>query len=281
MLFYLGTHQPQWLGLTDVPLFVSHRRLTKRKTFPRALGPWALDSGGFSELSMFGEWRTTPEDYVAAVRRYMAAIGKMQWAAIQDWMCEPFIVARTGLSVVEHQRRTIENYLTLTAMAPEIPWAPVIQGFVRDDYHRHIDDYEAAGVDLRAMPIVGVGSICRRQGTELAARILRSISVRGINVHAFGIKTLGLRKVGDAIESSDSLAWSFNARRNPPLAGCRHRNCANCLRYALRWRERIVNEGIQAWAPSPQMTMFAEDTARWRDLPNNSPGAMRDAGEEN
>ena len=50
--FYLGTHQPQWLALLEVPLFVSHRRLAKRTRLPRSCGSWALDSGGFSELAL-------------------------------------------------------------------------------------------------------------------------------------------------------------------------------------------------------------------------------------
>jgi hypothetical protein len=29
---------------------------------------WALDSGGFSELSLYGGWRTTPEEYVLFFR---------------------------------------------------------------------------------------------------------------------------------------------------------------------------------------------------------------------
>src|SRR5690242_4741899 len=97
MRFYLGTHMPSWLTKTDVPLFVSHRRLLgelrpgrgARKTLPRARGPWALDSGGFTELQMFGEWRTTPAEYIAAVRRYRDEIGGLVWAAPMDWMCEP------------------------------------------------------------------------------------------------------------------------------------------------------------------------------------------------
>lgn len=49
-LFYLGTHQPQWLGRYDVPMFISRRRLSSRKSLPQARGRWALDSGGFTEL---------------------------------------------------------------------------------------------------------------------------------------------------------------------------------------------------------------------------------------
>ena len=48
--FYMGSHQPHWLATTEVPLFVSHRRLAARRSFPRAATAWALDSGAYSEL---------------------------------------------------------------------------------------------------------------------------------------------------------------------------------------------------------------------------------------
>ncbi len=43
------------------------------------------------------------------------------------------------------------------------------------------------------------------------------------------------------LTSADSMAWSVDARRKPPLPGCtRHKNCANCPRYALRWRRQVL-----------------------------------------
>ncbi|WNO26803.1 hypothetical protein SEA_SCRICK_20 [Mycobacterium phage Scrick] len=89
---YLGTHITSWLGHAGVPLFVSHRRLKRLRSLPRAIEVWALDSGGFSELSMFGGWQTTAREYVEAVNRYDQQIGKLEWAAPQDWMCEPDMV---------------------------------------------------------------------------------------------------------------------------------------------------------------------------------------------
>src|SRR5207248_3954856 len=87
MRFYLGTHQPAWLARDlGVPLLVSHRRLASRRSLPRATGPWALDSGGFTELSLYGKWRTDVHAYVAAVRRYSREIGNLDWAAGHDWM---------------------------------------------------------------------------------------------------------------------------------------------------------------------------------------------------
>src|SRR5436190_20996822 len=106
--FYLGTHEASWLARLDVPLFVSHVRLRRFKTLPAARTAWALDSGGFTELSKNDRWVTEPAAYVDACRRYMAEIGRLDWAAPMDWMCEPFMVAKTGLSVDCHQPFTVE-----------------------------------------------------------------------------------------------------------------------------------------------------------------------------
>ncbi len=243
--FWLGTHQPHWLALTDVHLFVSHRTLAQRRRLPRASGPWALDSGAFSEVATYGEFQTSPRAYTEAVRRYAQEVGNLQWAAMQDWMCEPAILARTGLDVAEHQRRT--NYLELRFLAVDLPVVPVLQGWTRDDYHRCVDLYANAGVDLQAAPLVGLGSVCRRQGTTEIGAIVRSLAGHGLRLHGFGVKTEGLTHYSHALASADSMAWSYQARREPPLLGCaRHRNCANCLRYALAWRERVLRRCTDA-----------------------------------
>ena len=234
MRFYLGTHHSNWLGLTNVPLFISRRRLQDRRTFPRALGPWALDSGGFSELSMFGAWQVTPKQYAAQVLRFGEEIGQLAWAAPQDWMCEPSIIAKTGLSVAEHQARTTANYLELRGL--NAPVVPVLQGWEYGDYLEHMEGYAKAGVCLTAEPLVGVGTICRRQNTLEAAAILTTIRALGVRIHGFGLKTDALKRIGLGIESADSMAWSSGARWRPALEGHTHKSCANCLEYALQWR---------------------------------------------
>lgn len=242
MRFWLGTHLPSWLERIDVPLFVSRRRLAGRKRFPRALGEWALDSGGFTELSMFGGWRTSTRQYIHEVRRFRDEIGNLQWAAPQDWMCEPHITAKTGYSVTEHQRRTVTNLIELRMSAPDLPWVPVLQGWTLDDYQRCADRYELAGIDLAAEPIVAIGSVCRRQQTQGGREVVQLFSRAGVRLHAFGMKQTGLRECAYMLESSDSLAWSYAARRaaKPFLATCKHRACANCMDYALDWRTRLL-----------------------------------------
>jgi hypothetical protein len=194
--FLLGSYQPHWLGLADVPLMVSHRTLARRRTLPRARGPWALDSGAFSEIAAHGAFQTTLCEYVAAVCRYADEIGRLAWAAPQDWMCEPFMVRRTGLDVPAHQRRTIASVLELRSLAPELPWIPVLQGFDLDDYRRHADAYGQVGIDLVAEPLVGLGSIRRRQATSEIDRIVTTLAGQGLRLHGFGVKTAGLGRYG-------------------------------------------------------------------------------------
>ncbi len=240
MRFYLGAHHPHWLERAPFPLFVSHRRLAARRRLPRAATSWALDSGGFTELRLHGRWRTSAAEYVAAVRRYRDEIGSLDWAAPQDWMCEPFMLAKTGLTVAVHQAHTVANYLELRSLAPDLPFIPVLQGWSLDDYRRCAELYERSGIHLAAEPLVGVGSVCRRQATGEIEVIVHSLAATGLRLHGFGVKTRGMVRYADCMASADSLAWSFEARRAAPLPGCRHANCANCLRYAAAWRERAL-----------------------------------------
>jgi hypothetical protein len=255
LTFYLGSHQPHWLWepAADFPLFVSHRALSRCKTLRPSTRGWALDSGGFTELSTYGEWRTTPAAYVQAVARYDREIGKLEWASPMDWMCEPWMIhggdgaPGTGLSVEEHQRRTVENFLELCELWPsesdtECPFMPVLQGWTIGDYLRCADLYAEAGVRLADWPVVGVGSVCRRQGTIAISNLITMLGPEDLALHGFGVKTRGLIQFGHLLTSADSMAWSYDARRNPPLPGHTHKNCANCLEYASQWRTDLLGQ---------------------------------------
>ncbi|QKV95326.1 hypothetical protein HUT19_29330 [Streptomyces sp. NA02950] len=250
MHFYLTTHKRHWVRLTHVPLFLKSEHFATAAKLDQARGPYAVDSGGFSELQRHGRWTRTPRQYVNDLRRIWECVGPFDWAAPQDWMCEPLMIqggtvgpqrfVGTHLSVAEHQRRTVANYLELRELAPELPIIPVLQGWELPDYERCLALYERAGVDLTREPTVGLGSVCRRQATREAAAIVTTLAGYGIRLHGFGFKTLGLEKVGRLMASADSAAWSYHARRRPPMPGHTHKNCANCLPYALRWRLRVL-----------------------------------------
>ena len=251
MRFYLGTHEPSWLTRLPVPLFLSDRRLRDMKKLPRALGPWALDSGGFTELNLFGRWTVEPREYAARVRRYMDEVGHLEWAATQDWMCEPTVLEKTGESVKSHQIRSVLSYVELMTIDPEIPWVPTLQGWARPDYYDHVEMYERAGVRLASRPLVGVGSVCRRQAMFTAELLMRTLHDQyDLKVHGFGFKKDGVRACYDVMASSDSLAWSEAATHRPPLPGHDqpgdhrrkgHQHCNNCAEYALAWRRELIN----------------------------------------
>jgi hypothetical protein len=243
--FYLGIHRPGWLPdarLADVPTMVSHATLAGRKTRPRAVGRWTRDSEGFSVLKKHGRHITTPKDFAAAVIRDRDEIGGMDWASPQDWMCEPELLAKTGLTVREHQRRTIDSVLELRALGA--PVIPVLQGWRLPDYLECVELYRDAGVDLRREPIVGLGSVCRRQAMGEAAVIVRALHALGLLLHGFGVKITGLLAFGHLLASADSMAWSFEARwdavHGVSRLDCDHKTCANCIRYALHWRDRLL-----------------------------------------
>lgn len=260
MTWYLGIHRPNWLAdprLADVPVFIS-RRVFPTRTFPKAVGRYAIDSGGFTELQHFGEWTITPDEYVAFLRRAWHETGPFDFAAPMDWMCEPAVIegghfagqhfVGTGLSVDEHLALTVDNFVELRALAPELPIIPVVQGWRRADYLRCADMYRAAGVDLTAEPIVGVGSVCRRQNTDEAAQIIDALQDWGIpRIHGFGFKIEGLRQCWFEMHTADSMSWSKDGRhegpcQHPPYAkGFAPKSEANCLPYALRWRKNHIH----------------------------------------
>ena len=244
MIFYLGTHKPGWLSQTDVPMLVSRRTLAPRKSLPVALGGWALDSGGFSELALYGGWSIETLAYTEEVQRFREEIGGLQWAAPQDWMCEPQILRATGMSVQEHQRRTVANFIDLRQRWPgqDCPVIPVLQGWTIPDYLACLAMYRAEGIDLVAEPLVGLGSVCRRQATREVAGLVMRLAGMGLKLHGFGVK--GGSSVRPLLESPDSMAWSYKARiEGIRLPGHPHRKCSNCLPWALQWARNLQDLG--------------------------------------
>ena len=243
----LGVHRPPWLSIVDRPtLMVSLATMPSRKHI-EASKPWVLDSGGFTELLLHGKWRTTAKEHIAAITRIADQTPLMSWASPQDWMCEPHMLEKTGLSIAEHQRRTTANFLELRYLAPELPIIPVLQGWRPDDYNRHADDYIRHGIDLMTEPVVGVGSVCRRQATAEATTIFKRLHSDGLSLHAFGLKALGLATSAKYLTSSDSMAWSFAARRQRTQCGALNqrtgeplKSCNNCWHAAIDWHTKLV-----------------------------------------
>jgi hypothetical protein len=239
MKFYIGIHQVNWIEKINVSFMISRARLEKRKTFPIAKVDYALDSGGFTELNKYGKWSITERQYVNIVHRIIDNVGNPTFVAPQDRMCEPFVCSKAKKSVAQHIKETVENFVKLKEMfSTNIYLLPVIQGYTLDDYLSCVDLYAAYGIDLTDYPLVGLGSICRRQKTKEGIQIIKTIAALGISLHGFGLKTTALRYVKNDIISSDSMAWSFAGRRISNPTG-KTKNLANSYEYMLKWRAEL------------------------------------------
>lgn len=236
MRFFTGLHQPSD-AKNFAAAFVSVNRLRGRKG-PFVVGDWIMDSGAFTEISTHGRYRHDVAEYAAEIRRWKGN-GNLLAAVAQDWMCEPHIIARTGLSVQQHQQLTVERYDALLAEDTGVYIMPVLQGYAPADYVAHLAMY---GDRLRGGAWVGVGSVCKRNGDpdQIAAVLLAIKRVRpDLRLHGFGLKTTALSSplVRSLLETADSMAWSYAARREG-------RN-ANDWREAVRWVENITAKPVQ------------------------------------
>lgn len=240
MKLYVGLHQPSDAQHFDLA-FISVNRVRGRRK-PIGARAWIMDSGAFTEVSAHGHYRHCVDDYAAEINRWAYEGSGLVAAVAQDYMCEPWIVERTGLSVEEHQRLTIERYDALLPLVKGVYVMPVLQGYTVADYLRHIDMY---GDRLPYGAYVGVGSVCKRNVNvgEVEAILLAIKRKRpDLRLHGFGLKATALSSalVRDALYSADSMAWSFAARKQG-------RN-ANDWREAARWARRIIRQPVQlAW----------------------------------
>ncbi|WP_206517406.1 hypothetical protein, partial [Mesorhizobium sp. M7A.F.Ca.CA.004.12.1.1] len=170
----------------------------------------------FTEVVKHGGYRSSVAEYAAALRRLHAdGVATIVGAVAQDYMCEPIALESTGLTIIEHQKLTIERYDLLVAEDLPFPILPVLQGYAPEDYVRHIEMY---GDRLKPDMWVGVGSVCKRNGDP--ARIVEVLSAihaarADLRLHGFGIKLTALSHPGvrALLYSADSMAWSDAARK--------------------------------------------------------------------
>jgi hypothetical protein len=234
MRFFCGLHQPSDARHFEACVVSVNRLRRRQRPFPVA--DWIMDSGAFTELATFGAYRTSVATYAAEIRRW-AQNGHLLAAVAQDWMCEPWILQKTGLSVVTHQQLTLDRYDALRAEETAGVYVmPVLQGYRPAEYIDHLRHY---GTRLARGAWVGVGSVCKRnsQSRAIEAILLAIHEERpDLQLHGFGLKATALRSalVWDQLHTADSMAWSYHARkqgRNP-----------NDWREAKRWIRRI--EGV-------------------------------------
>jgi hypothetical protein len=237
-LFFTGMHRPSKAGQLERCMVSLNVLEGRRSGF--AVNDWILDSGAFTRLAT-GRGHAPVAEYAEAVNRW-GRCGNLLAAVAQDYMCEPAILEVTGLTVADHQRLTLDRYDELLPLtSPYI--LPVLQGFEPSEYVAHLAAY---GNRLGDGQWVGVGSICKRNGTPASiVAVLRAIKNErpDLQLHAFGIKKTALKveAVNNLIYSCDSMAWSYNARKN--------NRDANAVEEAVRYANAVANIPIQLELP--------------------------------
>lgn len=219
-LFFIGSSPSQAQSIINpsapaAGVMVSVNQLRNRKS-DFQVDDWILDSGAFTEIARHGGYRSGVEEYYWQICRW-ARCGNLLIAVAQDWMCEKFVLERTGLSISEHQKLTIERYDQLLKFNPPVPIMPVLQGYKISDYLSHLQQYSD---HLKPNQWVGIGSVCRRNGSpDEIADILKSIKLirPDLRLHGFGLKILALEnlEVRQNLYSCDSMAWSYPLRFRP------------------------------------------------------------------
>jgi len=225
--FYVGLHQPADAQHFDSCCISINRVRGRKAPVP---GRVLIDSGAFTELNLYGGYRHGVEEYAAELYRlYTQGVINIVAAVAQDYMCEPFMLAKTGLAVGDHQRLTIERYDALVAELDNLfggkcpfPVMPVLQGYLPSDYVRHTRMY---GNRLKPGMWVGVGSVCKRNGDPKAiVNVLSAVhsALPGLLLHGFGVKQTSLQHPGVRclLHSADSMAWSFAARKQGRDGNC-------------------------------------------------------------
>lgn len=212
MIFFPGWHQPS--DARYFPrVFISVNRLTDRVS-DFAVNDWIMDSGAFTALDNHGRHVLSVEAYAQHISRW-GRCGNLLAAVTQDYMCEPFMLAKLGSTVEEHQAKTIARYVEIYSRSPGTYIMPVLQGWQPRDYARHLRAY---GELLGPNAWVGVGSVCKRQGhPALIEHILDTIlrERADLRLHGFGVKLTALQRPGirRRLYSADSMASSFAARK--------------------------------------------------------------------
>ena len=231
--FYVGTWKPQHCHLFS-HAFISVNTLRGRRSAFKA-NKWIMDSGAFTEISKYGQYRNSVSTYAEQCLRWKSlARDELELVVAQDYMCEAHMLKKTGMTIREHILKTVDRYVGLKeAIGGEVGIMPVIQGFSPEEYVYCVEQY---GELLEQGAWVGVGSVCKRNSNQLQVyRLLYAIKKKrpDLRLHGFGLKKtcLAYAEIVSLLESSDSMAWSFAAR----LAG-RDRNSPQ---EALRYEESI------------------------------------------
>lgn len=222
----------------DIDILVSARMLMKMRTSSIAykyiseFRSIMLDSGAFGSAFWDGGYTYGPDDYLGIVEKIMPEL----WVTM-DYPCEPNILP--DMPVLERIEKTIKNTKALCT-APFPGLLPVIQGWLIEDYLYCIERMEKESL---IMPVMGIGSICRRGSQRNIVAIVSEIKrqLPKVKLHAFGVKISALNynngELLNYLDSLDTAAWQFNEKDE--LGGWRPRSHQEIYKRLIGYQEKL------------------------------------------
>lgn len=206
--------------MPDVPVMLPAsswaRYGLKAPKIPAHVTERAADCGGFVATKVWGDYKYTPERYVA----WLETFGP-RWAATMDYCCEDEITSGKPGIVRERQQRTTEMAQHFWQQFRDAPWTwvPTVQGWHLADYHAHVRQLRPLIEEMHAHYgkgsafRVGIGTLCRRASVRMIHEVVAAVSqeIPDTPLHLWGIK-LGALQARDAmplqVTSVDSAAWN-------------------------------------------------------------------------
>jgi hypothetical protein len=257
VLFFPGLHQTSDAKHFQRCCIAVHRFRNRRA--PMGCPEVFIDSGAFTTIARFGGY---PDPVFLYARRlheiHHKGIASITAAVAQDYMCEAFMLKRTGMTVRQHQELTIERYDELLdeltfLFEDDVPFPviPVLQGYQPGEYQQHLDMY---GDRLKPGMWVGVGSVCKRNSsTSDVIGVLDAIERRrpGLRLHGFGLKTTALKDttVRSLLYSADSMGWALHEQKELTVRWSRL--CAELGRKLTTWEVKQILRNLGQHCPDP------------------------------
>jgi hypothetical protein len=177
-----------------------------------------LDSGGFSLARENSEYPFSRTDYARVADRCQADL-----VATRDLPCEPQVDRTAHATNRDRIAWSVTEATTQFRERPDLPWVPVIQGYVVGEYLECVDLLESAKL---VRPFMAIGSLCARRRVDRAWSVIQAVRRRlpDVRLHGFGIdlRFVRDRRIRAALWSADTAAWKFihddPARRFPSNA---------------------------------------------------------------
>jgi hypothetical protein len=131
------------------------------------------------------------------------------------------ILAPRGLPVAEGIRRTVEYGVDVVALAENLGAldrvVPVLQGFDGpSQWLECLDLYKQHGITPQRFRLWGLGSVCMMRSPRLVEGVVSAVrgALGGAKIHVFGIAVNALRRVFRLVDSYDTSAWVYWAKKD-------------------------------------------------------------------